>query len=55
VVDDEVDLVGGAALVGAEHDNVGGGVGELLLVESLVVAKKLQVSTSALKSVCGRG
>lgn len=40
-------LVGGTALVGTEHDHVGGAVGELLLVELLVVLKKLQVGTTA--------
>jgi hypothetical protein len=51
VVDDEVDLVGGTALVGTKHDDVGGDVGELILVESLVVAEKLQVSSTTLKTV----
>jgi hypothetical protein len=40
-------LVGGTALVGTEHDHIRGGVGELLLVELLVVLKKLQVGTTA--------
>jgi len=40
-------LVGGTALVGAEHDHVRGTVGELLLVKLLVVLKKLQVGTTA--------
>ena len=39
-------LVGGTALVGTEHDHVRGAVGELLLVELLVVLKKLQVGTT---------
>lgn len=50
VVDNEVDLVGGTALVGTEHDDVGGGVGKLILVESFVVAEKLQVSSTTLKT-----
>jgi hypothetical protein len=36
VVEDEVDLVGVAALVGSEHDDVRGRVGELLLVEGRI-------------------
>jgi len=52
VVDDQVDLVGGTTLVGAKHDNVGGDVGELILVESLVVTEELQVSTATLKTIC---
>jgi hypothetical protein len=46
-------LVGGTALVGTEHDHVGGAVGELLLVELLVVLKKLQVGTTADQRVLG--
>ncbi len=52
VVEDEVDLVGVAALVGAEHDDIRRGIGELLLVESLVLTEELQVSTTALETVC---
>lgn len=52
VVEDEMNLVGVSALVGAEHDDVRGGVGELILVESLVLAEKLEVSTTALEAVC---
>jgi hypothetical protein len=44
-------LVGRAALIGAEHDDVGGSVGELLSVESLVVLEQLHVSTTALQAV----
>lgn len=51
VVEDEVDLVGSAALVGAEHDDVRRGVAELILVESLSVSEELQVSTTTLKSL----
>ena len=51
VVDDQVDLVGGTTLVGTEHDNVGGDVGELILVESLVVTEELQVSTTTLETI----
>ena len=54
VVEDEVNLVGVAALVGAEHDHVGSGVGELLLVESLVVAEQLEVGATALEAICKR-
>ena len=51
VVDDEVDLVGGTALVGTEHDNVGGDVGELILVKSFVVTEKLQVSSTTFETI----
>lgn len=51
VVDDEVNLVRVAALVGAKHDHVRRRVGELLLVKGLVVSEELQVGTSALKAV----
>lgn len=40
-------LVGGTALVGAEHDHIRGGVGELLLVELLVLLEELQIGTTA--------
>ena len=50
-VENEVDLVGVAALVGTEHDHVGGGIAELLLVESLVLTEKLHVSATALKTI----
>jgi len=43
-------LVGGTALVGSEHDHVRRGIGELLSVKRLVVLKKLQVSTTAVKA-----
>lgn len=52
VVDDQVDLVGGAALVWSKHNNVWGDVGELILVESLVVAEELQVSATTLETIC---
>ena len=52
VVEDEVDLVGVAALIRAEHDHVRGRVGELLLVESLGVTEELHVSTTALEAIC---
>ena len=45
-----MDLVGGAALVGTEHDDVGRGVGELLGVEGLVVLEELHVGTTALEA-----
>ncbi|GKT83306.1 hypothetical protein Ct61P_01156 [Colletotrichum tofieldiae] len=44
VVEDEVDLVGVAALVRTKHDHVGGGVGELLLVKSLVLTEELELN-----------
>ena len=50
VAEDEVDLVGGAALVGTEHDDVGRSVGELLGVEGLVVLEELHVGTTALEA-----
>ena len=40
-------LVGGTALVGTEHDHVGGGVGELLGMKLLVVLEELHVGTTA--------
>jgi hypothetical protein len=52
VVDNEVDLVGGTTLVGAEHDDIGRGVGELLLVEGLVITEELQISTTTLETAC---
>ena len=52
VVDDQVNLVGGTTLIGTEHDYVGGDVGELVLVESLVVTEELQVSTTTLEAIC---
>lgn len=51
VVEDEVHLVGGTALVGTEHNNVRGGIAELILVESLGVSEELQVGTTALESL----
>ena len=51
VVDDQVDLVGGATLVGTEHDNVRGDIGELILVESLIITEELQVSTTTLETI----
>lgn len=51
VVEDEVNLVGVAALVRTEHDDVGRSIGELLLVKSLVVTEELKVSTTALEAV----
>jgi hypothetical protein len=44
-------LVGGTALVRAEHDHVGGGVGKLLLVQLLGVTQKLHVCTTALETL----
>lgn len=51
VVEDEVDLVGVAALVGTKHDDVGSGIGELLTVKVLVFPEELQVGTAALEAV----
>jgi hypothetical protein len=45
-------LVGGAALVGTEHDHVWRCVRELVSVESCVVLEELHVSTTALEAVC---
>jgi len=45
-------LVGGTTLVGAEHDDVGRGVGEFLGLESLGILEKLHVSTTTLEAVC---
>jgi hypothetical protein len=45
-------LVGSAALVRSEHDNVRGGVRELLLVKSLVILQELHVSSTALQTIC---
>lgn len=50
VAEDEVDLVGGAALVGTEHNDVGRGVGELFGVEGAVILEELHVGTSTLKA-----
>lgn len=50
VTEDEVNLVGGAALVRAEHDDVGRGVGELFGVEGLVVLEELHVGTTTLEA-----
>jgi hypothetical protein len=52
VAEDEVDLIGGATLVGTEHDDVGGGVGELFGVEGAVILEELHVGTSTLKAGC---
>jgi len=45
------DLVGSAALVWTEHDDIGGGVGEFLGCQLLVILKKLHVCAAALKTV----
>jgi hypothetical protein len=45
-------LVGSTALVGTEHDHVGGGVGELVSVESCVLLEELHVGATALEAVC---
>jgi hypothetical protein len=46
-------LVGGTALVRAEHDDVGRSIGELLGVKCLVVLEQLHVRTTALQAVYG--
>jgi len=51
VVEDEVDLVGVAALVGAEHDDVRGRVRELVLMQGLGVPQQLHVGATALEAV----
>ena len=51
VTEDEVNLVSGTALVRAEHDDIGSAVGELLLVELLVLLEKLKVGTAANQGV----
>jgi hypothetical protein len=45
-------LVGGTALVGTKHDDIGRSVGELLGVKCLVVLEKLHVRTTALQAIC---
>jgi hypothetical protein len=45
-------LVGSTALVGTEHDDVGGSVGELVSVERRVVLEKLHVCTTTLQAIC---
>ena len=55
VVEDEVHLVGVAALVWTKHDDVGRRVGKLVLVESGILAEELQVGTSALKTIWQTG
>lgn len=51
VVNNEVDLVGMATLVRTEHDNIRRGVGEFLLMKSLVVSEELQVRTATFKAI----
>lgn len=51
VVDDEVNLVGMAALVWTKHDNIRRGIGEFLLVKSLVIPEELQIRTTTLKPI----
>ena len=45
-------LVGGTALVGTKHDNVGRGVGELFGVKCAIVLEELHVCTSTLETAC---
>lgn len=51
VLEDEVNLVGGATLVRTEHDHVWRGIGELVLGQSGVLAEELQISTTTLEVV----
>lgn len=51
MVKDEVDLVGRTTLVGAEHNDVWGSVGELLKVKVLVLAEKLEVSSTTVEAI----
>ena len=51
VAEDEVNLVGSTALVGAKHDNVRRGVGELFAVKGFVLLKEFQVGTTALEAI----
>jgi hypothetical protein len=44
-------LVGSTALVGTKHDHVGSGVGELLLVELLVLLEELEIGTTTHQGV----
>lgn len=48
------DLVGGTALVGAKHDDVGRSVGELFGVERLVVLEEFHVCTATFKTILRR-
>ena len=48
------DLVGGTALVGAKHDDVGRSVGELFGVERLVVLEEFHVCTTTFKTILRR-
>jgi hypothetical protein len=45
------DLVGGTALVGAKHDDVGRSVGKLFSVECLVVLEEFHVCTTTFKTI----
>jgi hypothetical protein len=49
--DSWADLVGGAALIGAKHDDVGRSVGELFGVECLVVLEEFHVCTTTFKTI----
>jgi hypothetical protein len=48
------DLVGGTALVGAKHDDVGRSVGELFGVERLVVLEEFHVCATTFKTILRR-
>jgi len=48
------DLVGGTALVGPKHDDVGRSVGELFGVERLVVLEEFHVCTTTFKTILRR-
>lgn len=52
VVDDQVNLVGGTTLIRTKHDNIWGGVGELILVESLVVSQTVSIGVRIQFDTC---
>ncbi len=51
VVEDEVNFVGVAALVRAEHNDVRRSVAELLLVKRLVVTQELHISATTFETL----
>ena len=51
VPEDEVKLGLGAALVGAEHDGIGGGVGELAEILVFAIRQQLDVATTAFLTI----
>lgn len=52
VVEDKVDFVSVSTLVWAKHDDVGRSIGEFLTMEVFVLAKKLEVCTTAFETAC---